>query len=368
MMRRCVTVFLIFILFVLFFVPVQASRNDTYYTDIILDECDKDTENLLEDIGITDGSYADLLELDFSSFVKMLTDLCRKYLREPLVCVSTSTGLLLLMLFLKSLFGEDARFSSFIESISVIFLLITVLNPIADVINHILQVNASVNDLIKVLIPILAAIITASGNPTLAICLQSACLGVGQVLSALLVKLLPPFCAVYASLAACSAINSNTDMGGYAKLIKKIFTFVLSLASAVFSAILSVKNIIAVSADSVAMKGAKFFVGNAVPIVGGALSDSLSTVIASITLLRSTVGMVAVIVLCVMVLPVLIELLLWKAGMILLSAVSDSILQSRSSALFNSFSELISVMIAVTAFQAFICIISVASVVLIARM
>ena len=68
----------------------------------------------------------------------------------------------------------------------------------------------------------------------------------------------------------------------------------------IFTGILSVQSIVGASADSVAVKAAKYVLSNSIPLVGSAASDAYSTVRGSILLLKNGVGGIGIAALAVM--------------------------------------------------------------------
>lgn len=361
-MKKCLAILLLLFIFI---IPVQATEND--YSQELIENSGAETEQLLESIGIEQGTYEELMNIDFASFCKKLLDMCKMKLKSPVVCICTCISIMMLVLFVQSVMVSDTGLEIFTETIAIIFLMFSVLSPLISLLNEIIDVNTAINKLVKILIPCLTVIITAAGNPGLALSVQTVSLGVGQAVSASLNGILPSFSAVYAALTIGSAINTNLNLNAFAQFLKKAFSFILTATAVLFSGMLSIKSIISVSADTVAMKGARFIIGSSVPIVGSALAESLNSVIAGIGLLRSTYGMLGIIILAMMVLPILTELLLWSFSLRFLQAIADSIGQVRCSTLFNSCVGLLSVMIAVTVYQAFLYIISVSVVVMISK-
>ena len=91
----------------------------------------------------------------------------------------------------------------------------------------------------------------------------------------------------------------------------------------VFTGFLSIQSVIGKAADNMTVKTTKFFVGSMVPVVGGALSEALTTVTAGIGMLKSTAAMWCVIVLAIILLPTIIELFLWRIVLSLLASFSQ---------------------------------------------
>jgi stage III sporulation protein AE len=94
--------------------------------------------------------------------------------------------------------------------------------------------------------------------------------------------------------------------------------FLLSLALSVQSALTS-------RADTLGMKGIKYAVGNMIPVVGGAVSGSLGTVAAGVSLLRGVCGLSGMILIALLLLPTLVWLLLLRATL-RLAATAASLL------------------------------------------
>ncbi|HCC35604.1 MAG TPA: hypothetical protein DEQ02_08230 [Ruminococcaceae bacterium] len=91
----------------------------------------------------------------------------------------------------------------------------------------------------------------------------------------------------------------------------------------VFVGLLGVQTAINSAADSTANKAAKFFVGAFVPVVGSSIGDALSSVQGCMSILKSSVGIYAVISVAVMLIPVVLEILLYKLCIFGCGAVAD---------------------------------------------
>ena len=95
------------------------------------------------------------------------------------------------------------------------------------------------------------------------------------------------------------------------------------------------------------MKTAKFIIGSAVPVAGGVLSEALGTLTASISLLKSTVGIYGVIVCLLFFLPIICELLLWRLGLAVSIFLSGIFSVSKLSSLLKSIDTVLSVLIGI---------------------
>lgn len=356
------------IMLFLFSVPVSASEVNLDYYDEMLDAAGNTAENFLKEIGITSGNFEELLNIDFDNVLEQLLSLCRSELNRPLTAALTAFILLILLCIIRSVMAGMDKMPEFLSSVGVVMLSFSLLVPIAECIVDVISVCEATNDFMKVMIPIFAGIITASGNPSLALCFQSMCFSVAQTLSSFFVSWLSPLCALYSSLSVCGAISPIIKTNQIAQLLKKAYVTVLSFAASVFSALLSLKSVISVSADTVTVKGIKFIVGNSVPVVGSALSDALNSVISGISLMRSTFAVLAMILLVIINLPTLIEMLMWSIVLKCLSAVAGLLGQDTEGTLFAAIDGLYSLMAAVVIFQVFLYIISLSLIIIVIGM
>jgi stage III sporulation protein AE len=109
------------------------------------------------------------------------------------------------------------------------------------------------------------------------------------------------------------AFRSPIRLDALSGLIKKWYTTFLGLLMTVLTAVLSAQSVLTSKADNLQMKGVKYAVSNILPVVGGAVSGTLGTVAAGIGVLRSTCGVCGVILIGLLLLPTLIQLLLYRA-------------------------------------------------------
>jgi stage III sporulation protein AE len=70
------------------------------------------------------------------------------------------------------------------------------------------------------------------------------------------------------------------------------------------------------------MKGVKYAVGNMLPVVGGAVAGSLGTVAAGVSLLRGVCGVSGIILIALLLIPTLVQLLLFRTALRLAATVA----------------------------------------------
>lgn len=136
------------------------------------------------------------------------------------------------------------------------------------------------------------------------------------------VTVTPPVCAVCMSFALMDAFGLRLTLSPICDRVKQWYASVLGLLMFVFSISLSVQSVLASRADTLAMRGIKYAVGNMIPMVGGAVSGALGSVAAGVSLLRGLCGVSGIILIALLLLPTLVQLLLFRATLRLAASVS----------------------------------------------
>jgi len=132
----------------------------------------------------------------------------------------------------------------------------------------------------------------------------------------------PPVCAVCLSFSLMDAVGLRLTLSHLCDQIKRWYVGLLGLVMFLLSLALSAQSVLAGRADTLGMKGIKYAVGNMIPVVGGAVAGSLGTVAAGVSLIRGVCGVSGIILIALLLIPVLVQLLLFRAVLRLAATVS----------------------------------------------
>ena len=119
---------------------------------------------------------------------------------------------------------------------------------------------------------------------------------------------------------------------------------------------ISIKIGIAAAGDSIAMRGAKMFASNAIPMVGAAIGDTFRTLATALTYMKSVSGAVGIILILLLVLPVFVNIWLYRSGLVLLSSVAEMLGCDRERELISGAVSIYGYMLAVIAITAVVFI------------
>ena len=184
---------------------------------------------------------------------------------------------------------------------------------------------------------------TAAGNAAGGGLLVALC-----ALAQLLCTVLPPLLECYLALSVACCISSGDELSVFCRSAGQLMTRLLSLAGKLLTVLLGLQRVSALQLDRATLRAGSFLIGT-VPIVGQTLSDASETIAAAFQLLKSGLGLAAILFLAAEFAPFYLGLLIrfcFLSGCGLLCGMTGL---SRSQALLNCLCEAIRCMAAATA-------------------
>jgi len=161
-------------------------------------------------------------------------------------------------------------------------------------------------------VPVFAGIVTLSGNVTTSTLSSATLLAAAQGLSYFASFGVVPLMCAYLALSCCCSVSPLMAATGLSESVKKLAMWILSLIITLFTGVMSIQTMLSGASDSMAMRTGKFLIGSLIPLGGPALSEAASTLVGSADVLKHTAGIYAVIAVCACVLPLVIQLLLYR--------------------------------------------------------
>ncbi|MCM1053952.1 MAG: stage III sporulation protein AE [Bacteroides sp.] len=200
---------------------------------------------------------------------------------------------------------------------------------------------------LSVYIPAFAGIMAANGQTETGAAYSAVVTVAVQVLSQIFALVIFPLTSCIMGISIAGAVDPELKISSIADMTKKLVNWGLTLIMTVFAGLLSVQSFVSAAADTVSMKAVKFTVAGAVPIVGGAVSDALSTVKGSLGLIKAATGGYGIIASAVIMVPILISAMLFRIALMAAASLSDALGTSRLTVLLKSGESAASVIIAV---------------------
>ncbi len=190
----------------------------------------------------------------------------------------------------------------------------------------------TMNDFSKALLPLLGTACAATGSITSAAVREITTTLFADMLITIISTLLVPLIHIYIGAIAANAVLQQNSLKNIAKWIKKAITWFLTILLTAFTAYLTISGVVSGSADATALKITKVAISGAIPVVGGIMSDTASTILAGAAILKNTIGvfgMLAIFALCITpFLQIGLQYLMYKVAAFLAETVDQTGLSS----------------------------------------
>lgn len=297
---------------------LEASGAEELYT--VLPE---ETQALLRRIGVDGLSMEAALEMTPQTVLSTLKDLVREESTAPFTAATVLLGVLLLLGFFEALQPARGERSALFRAVCVLAALTPLLVPLWQTTQRTLAAADSACVFLLSFSPVYAAMLVAGGGTATALTFQTVMLAAAEGIGVLVAQVIVPLCFVSLAFGVTGAMDPAHRLTGLGSMVSKINTWMLTVSLMIFVALLSFQSILAAGADTVGGRMLRFSVAGFVPIVGGSLSEALYTVQGCLSALRGTVGGFGVLCTVCIVLPTLLECVLWDMLLFLVKITAE---------------------------------------------
>ncbi len=327
-------------------------------SESIYDAINEDAAEILCDLDLSEFSMDGVLALSPRTVIDALLSVFTDGFAAPLRATVLLCTVAVLLSLSSALFLGESKIQTAFDMCTVFIVTCILAKPLTDLLETAFSAVSLCGDFMLTYIPGFAGIIAMSGKPLTSAAYSSVMVGVANLYAQGGIQFFLPFILVYLSLSVFSSLQEKYALQPIVRCLQKIIYTGFGLSATLFSGLLTVKGALAAGGDTVTVKGVKMLVGSSVPIVGGALSEGVTSVLASAALIKSTVGIFGIFVIVCTALPAVIELLLWHIALSFSGAVSESLGQTRIKNLLQSIAGVLSVTNVFVIFTAYVFIIS----------
>lgn len=196
-------------------------------------------------------------------------------------------------------------------------------------------------------VPVFASVLALSGHTVTAPGMSALLLGASEAVSMVASFFVLPLMGGYLSLSIASGVSPLFNGTGIVDGIKKIAMWIMSLLGTLFVGILGIQTAVNSAADSVTLRTAKFVLGTSIPVAGNVLGEAASTISASMGLLRSSIGIYGVVALIFMLLPIVLELVIWRVVLMLNISLGETFSLPKVTGILRAVDSMLSVLLGV---------------------
>lgn len=359
------TAVLLICIFLFFSLPVSASAEAIYGE--VFDFFSEDALSLLEKFGIDTDGEGDFFNITPKKALETVWELFRDGFSDISGAVLQSLALIVVISLFTGFFPDGGNLFFMGKSVAVMTVMFSVVSFTGEIFSECASALLMTRNFMLTLVPVFTGVIAMSGNPALSVSFNSVVFAFGEGIALFFGNIIPVLSAVLLAVCSAGAINPYMKLQGTGRTLARAVTMLMAFVAGIFVAVLSVRGVIAGAADSVTIRGMRFLIGNTVPVVGSAIGEALNSVVASIGLIRSTVGMLGVVGLVVINLPVLVNIILWKGALYVMGVAADITGNNEIKGFTESLSGVISIITGALCFVSLVFILSIAIILTISR-
>lgn len=372
MRKRIILAGVLFLIFCMAELPVNAKGEDTTAEEQMLDEYAKFYgdifEKNLEEVGIEDF-FEFVPELDAEEIIKQLNSgklnlsvgQVLKYLLKMLLGEVYSGARLIAIVLalsilssylggLKSGFGGEsvAKCAFYMCYIIIAGIASTAFYDIALCAGRAIE---NIGFFMRVIVPVMITLLMTSGAVISASTLEPAFLSIAEIAVWVIETVFIPSVMLSTALNIVNGISDRFKTDRMVKLLNNSVKWGLTIMLTIFVSLAGLKSIAASGADGLTVKLGKFATSNLIPMVGGILAESVETVMSCSVVIKNSVGVLGVICLIAVALGPVMKmaamLILFRAAAAVAEPVSEERIVVCISRLADSVSVLFSMLTAV---------------------
>ena len=256
------------------------------------------------------GDQAELLEsLTLQGLWERFCQTVKGQLTSPLRMFGRLAGCLVLAAVAKAVCADlgSQKLEPQIDMAILLAACLFVCQPLLQLLEEIGSAVLQCRTFVSSFVPVFATVMASCGQPAASAVYTGFFLSSVLLAANLITGILLPFLKIYMALTVAGGISTTADLSGVASLISRFVKWGLGLIATVFGAVVGLQSLLAGAADSVALKAGKFLVGSGVPVIGGAVSDAISTVYAGLKVVKGTAGAAGICVMVALFAPILIR-------------------------------------------------------------
>ncbi|MEH7084715.1 stage III sporulation protein AE [Neobacillus drentensis] len=196
---------------------------------------------------------------------------------------------------------EKSAISKVAYSIVYMVLVIIALNSFHIAISYTNEAIGSMISFVLALVPLLLALIAASGGLISAAFFHPVVLFLMNMSGLFMQYIILPLLFLATLLSIVSTMSDQYKVSQLAALLRNWSIGLMGLFLTVFLGVVSVQGASAAVSDGITIRTAKFVTGNFIPVIGRMFTDATDTIVSASVLLKNTVGIAGVGILLIIV-------------------------------------------------------------------
>lgn len=298
----------------------------------------------LSEMGIIGAEASSIADLDIWSVFGELFSSVREAFPAPCSALGMCMGIMLICSLADGTLEGASRTAGSLTGGLCICTVLTV--PLCSLLSRSAELIKSSAGFMELYIPVMSVLEAASGKELCASSYYSVLMAGCAVIGKIAESGFLPFMNILIALSVSSSMAQGLKLSSLFNSLFRIMKWMLVMLMSIFVTLLSAKTFVSSSLDRVSKRALRIGVSSIVPVVGGVVSETIAAFSGSIALLKNGVGVFAVIAVGVLFLPVLVECLLWRGALAVLSSAAEILNTGGQAVIFKSLNSVCAMLMA----------------------
>jgi stage III sporulation protein AE len=293
---------------------------DTLYSYI-----SDDIVNFLESEEIDIKDISSLQKLDIGSFLEYIYYIIKNKVNIPFKAFISSIILILLSSLATSFSSQiiDKNNSQIFETVCALISIIMITDVLYESFLSICNMIQYVSEFITAFIPIFSGILLMSTGEATASGYNISLFYICSVIIKITDDFFIPIFSMLFCLSIADSMNTVISFNSIINCFTKIITSGSKVILSIFISVLSFQTILNNTTDKIGHKALKTVISSSIPVVGSTISEAYGTIQSSIMIFKNYVGLFGIIIVCLILLPVFIEIITYKLMIVILKNIAE---------------------------------------------
>lgn len=317
----------------------------------LFDNLPLETKQLMDKLGITGLDAEFLTGVTPEGMLDGLFSLLASQAAGPLRTAGILMGVVLLCALIEGMKQtvREPAVSEVFEVICTLAACVTVLIPVSDCIRSVCEAAESASVFMASYVPVYAGVLIAGGQAASAASFQTVVLFAAELISLLATQVLVPLMTISLALGMTGAVTPGMKLQAAGGFLNKTAVWLLGITTTLFTGLLGLQSLAGSAADTLGGRAIKFSLSSFVPVVGCALSEAFATVKGCLSLVKSVLGGFGILSTVLIVLPPLLNCVLWTLCLSLCGMAADMFELKTLSGLLAAVKAVVSTLIGILA-------------------
>ena len=236
--------------------------------------------------------------------------------------------------------------SNIINFICYAAVIVLIMGVVVDLIKNTANLINDLTGFMNAVFPVLLTLMAALGGVVSVSVYQPLMLILSTTITGIISSLVLPLFIGTIIFTIIGNLSDSVRLGKLTKVFKSTGEWVLGIIFSVFLTFLSIQGITGATADGITLKSAKFAISSYVPILGGYLSDGFDLMLASMVLIKNSLGLTVVIILLGIIILPLMQVIMFSLCLKITSAIIEPVSGKRISNFLYDLSKNFTIVIA----------------------